>query len=386
MRVRGAAVAVLTALAWGAIALPAVGASELDDHGWWWRLQGGTELPPPPWVPEDGLAVAQDVEGPAAIAAVRYELDEDVVTATLTLQVAGEQGGGTAVIRACPARARWRGAQAGTWEHRPSADCEAGQVSGERDDEGETWTFDVGLLVDDGLLNIVLTPGDEVDGPDDAPALPGLPEQQEVQAPPFQVAFEPPDDDSLETGGGSDLGGEVADVDALDVEPGDDGAAESGAPTEEPEQRESARIADPTSFQTAPAAPQPETPSRQDDTPPPDVAAEPERSEGPTALVAPPDEGSQAQRPTAMEPVGFGDDRGRQAAALIALLTAAAAMVLWRDPAALRSGSLPGLRRSLIVNPAVAERSFADPADGQHERRGLGRFVRPRTGEPPALS
>jgi hypothetical protein len=395
MRTRGLAVLVLTGLLW-AVALPALGAGSLEAHGWWWRVAGLSGLPSPPWVPEDGLAVARDVEGPSAIAAVRYEVGEDVSMATLTLEVANEQGGQTAAIRACPARARWRAADPGDWQHRPGADCEAGEVRGERDEEGETWTFDVGLLVDDGTLNIVLLPADAEEAPEAAP--PGAETSTADEGgdgPPFQVAFEPPTDDSLEasegfgfgddaTGGGA-TGGDF-DSDGFEADETPEPETGSGEPQQAGPPDFGADSSAPLSSPQGGGQSQPGGEPSQAAAPQvADDSDEPAEESDEDIVLMPPETAEQQPQAqdAAMAPVAFGQDRARQAAAAVALMTAIAAAMLWLSPGG--AAGLHGLRQSLVVRPEVATALGTAAAGSEGVRGGLGRFIKSREGDPPPL-
>jgi hypothetical protein len=384
--------------------------AELDDHGWWWAMQTGLiELPAPPSVPEDGLLVGNGIDGPTAIAGIRYELDEDdAAGATLVLEVADEQGGEVAGIRACAAIARWRGAQAGTWEHRPGSDCDEAEVSGQRDEDGATWTFDLTPFVANGVANIILEPGSLAqpdgagegtpegipEGEDgDAPTAPegasaasqDAPDDgDEPDSPPFQLAFEPPDDDSVELMAGFASGAddfEAPDPEASEVETGTDG--------DEPEPQD---VPAPQSAQSLDVGSEPgQSPSGDRGTgsaDPPEVAeSEQPRSstQDPVALVPPGEERQAATDTVAMEPSGFGDDRIRQLAALVALVAGLGALVTWRSPANLTTG-LAGLRPSQIVRPEQAARSLPGRSEVEHATRGLGRFRRPRDGKAPPLT
>lgn len=385
MRKRIAVLGVLAALVWAAA--PAEGGgSELDGAGWWWRAQTGlVEAPPPPSVPEDGLMVGNGPDGATAIAGVRYELeDEDATSATLTLEVADDQGGEAAAITACPAIARWRGAQAGTWEQRPTADCDGVAVAGVRDEDGESWTFDLGLLIDEGWVNVVLQPGafegaaPEEGAPEDAPD--GGQSSEEEATPPFQVAFEPPADESLEAGAG------FGDVDPDEF--GADGTGASGEPSDAAE-ADGAPSGSPQNGVPLEmgADPGPAPDAEVADAPPPDVADanEPADRDEPVALVAPDaNEQAEGNEQVAMEPLSFGQDRIRQLAALLGLSCAVAAVLLWRSP---DGAGLAGLKPSLIVRPELAASSLPGVAggDGAGPVGGLGRFAKPRNGEPPPL-
>jgi hypothetical protein len=382
---------------------------QLDDHGWWWAMQTGLiELPAPPSVPEDGLLVGNGIDGPTAIAGVRYELGADDATgATLVLEVAGEQGGEVAGIRACAAIARWRGAQAGTWEHRPSSDCEQAEVSGQRGEDGETWTFDLTPFVTNGVANILLEPGSlaqpEAPGDgapdglpegeeDDDPAAPGArsaasqdaADADEPDSPPFQVAFEPPTDDSVQV-----MAGVAADADDFEVpdpagpelETDEDG--DEPAPQDVSEPRDAQRL-------DMGSGPGPAPSGGQDagSADPPEVAESEQpqsQSQDPVALVPPGEQHQAAPDAVAMEPSGFGDDRIRQLAALVALVAGLGALVTWRRPANLSTG-LAGLRPSQIVRPEQAARSLPGGLPAEQATRGLGRFRRPRDGTAPPLT
>lgn len=161
-----------------AVALPA-GAARLEQHGWWWRAQAGlllADLPPPPDVPEGGIAVELAPDGANAVAAVRYRLEAGETDPVLVLTPASEQG--EAAVDACPAAAFWSPARAGVWDERPAPDCDAGRVAGERaDDGGFRWPLSA-LVRDGGVLDVVLVPAGSA---------------------PFRVTFEAPTDRSLET-------------------------------------------------------------------------------------------------------------------------------------------------------------------------------------------
>jgi hypothetical protein len=384
--------------------------AELDDHGWWWAMQTGLiELPAPPSVPEDGLLVGNGIDGPTAIAGIRYELDEDdAAGATLVLEVADEQGGEVAGIRACAAIARWRGAQAGTWEHRPGSDCDEAEVSGQRDEDGATWTFDLTPFVANGVANIILEPGSlaQPDGagegtPEGVPEgedgdAPTAPEGastasqdapdggEEPDSPPFQVAFEPPADGSVELMEGFASG--AHDFEAPDPEASE---VETDTDVDEPEPQD---VPAPQSAQSldmgSEPGPAPSSDRGTGSADPPEVAeSEQPRSsaQDPVALVPPGEEQQAATDTVAMEPSGFGDDRIRQLAALVALVAGLGALVTWRSPANLTTG-LAGLRPSQIVRPEQAARSLPGRSEGELATRGLGRFRRPRDGKAPPLT
>lgn len=369
----------------------------LDDHGWWWAMQTGLiELPAPPSVPEDGLLVANGPEGPTAIAGIRYEIDDDVLDATLVLEIADEQGGEVATIRACTADARWRGAQAGTWEDRPSANCDEAEVTGQRDEGGETWRFDLMPLIGDGVADVILLPGplqdpdeagdggpDGAPGGDDAPATPGAPapdvgseDEQESDGAPFQVAFEPPSDDSVEVTSGFGFGSSGDEPDASSLAGSDPGA------DSEPERPEP-RSAGDLDMGSGPG-PRASTDEPAGSARTPEVAGSaPPSSDEPVTLGGS-QQDQRAADAVAMQPGSFGDDRIRQVAALVALIAGVGALVTWRVPTPLRSG-LAGLRSSQIVRPEQVAKILPATTGGEAETRGLGRFRRPRDGDAPPL-
>ncbi len=179
--------AVLVAVA--VVVLPGAGrpaaAAREEQHGWWWRSQSGllgVDVPPPAG-PDDGLVVEQSVDGPSALAAVRFGLDAGEGDPVLTLPVTSGAVGAIGVD-ACPAASFWDPAQAGRWDAAPRYDCEAGRAAGEPNDAGDAWTFALGPLVRDGTLDVVLVPSGEGAGrigfaaPDDA-ALASAPAEED---------------------------------------------------------------------------------------------------------------------------------------------------------------------------------------------------------------
>jgi hypothetical protein len=94
----------------------------LEQQGWWSEAQ---QLPAPvPLKPATGtnLVVGNDVNGPNAIAAVRYRVD-GAVAATLTLTIIARGTAGTPVLSACPAAGAWQPATGGAWTDRPTFSC-----------------------------------------------------------------------------------------------------------------------------------------------------------------------------------------------------------------------------------------------------------------------
>ena len=156
------------------------GAASLQTAGWWWRAQTGAfGLPPPPHVPENGLAVGNGADGPTAISALRFTLDADEINPVLELVVAENLSGDGVALVACPATSQWFGTQAGNWAERPEAACPPGAAEGVASPDATSWTFELGRLHADAPVDVVILPA-------------------EASAP-FEVSFEPPGPNSLRT-------------------------------------------------------------------------------------------------------------------------------------------------------------------------------------------
>ena len=299
------------------------GAADLTTAGWWWRAQtGAVGLPPPPHVPANGLAVGNAPDGPSAVAAVRFSLQAGETEPVLTLVVAEVFAPGSIGLAACPAAAPWFGTQAGTWEERPEAACTVGTVNGVESADGTAWAFPLSGVYSDGLLDVVILPAEGSE--------------------PFEMSFEAPTAQSLRTtvaagSGGSDPGFDSTESgsEASFVPPSGFGAVDFGRPSS------------PTPATAQSAAP---------------IAAEPPAG-APRRLV-----------PIARGPGPATDGRSdpRPLALVVLLAALAVAVSLGRE-------SLPAPR---LLGP-MAHRREADPAEV--EERGLGRFRRPRRGEPPSL-
>ncbi|MEN3272658.1 MAG: hypothetical protein V7636_1419 [Actinomycetota bacterium] len=160
--------------------LPAHGQAP-DDVGWWFALKSHAvpvAPPAPPNVPAGGLYVQQDPDGPAAVGAIRANV-EGSTGVTLTLQAA--QGSTTtlgAPVQACATTSPWQPElpAPGYWEDRPepTKSCVPGTVS----TDGAYVAFHLGsAFLSSGVLDVVLLPEDG--------------------AAPFAIAFDPPAPDSL---------------------------------------------------------------------------------------------------------------------------------------------------------------------------------------------
>ncbi len=180
-----AALAIGAASAEAGDGITATGAS-VDKVGWWHSRNMATStpaanvtVPPPPGVPAGTLAVGAVNGEPDRIAAIGILPDAavgDTVTAfTLTIKEAGPPAAGfngsAAKILACPITAFWVGGENGTWDTRPSYDCDLAKAAGSRADDG-TWTFDLapigaawldpaGTIAPDGVVLV-----EDVDSPD----------------------------------------------------------------------------------------------------------------------------------------------------------------------------------------------------------------------------
>lgn len=168
-------------------------AARLVTHGWWWRAQTGSlvGLPVPPHVPEGGLAVGNNADGATAISAVRFEVAENETNPILHLKVSRLLGGPEVKMAACHSGSAWFGTQAGAWNDKPQAACSLGSVQGVASEDGSEWTFPVGSLQLEGLIDVVIVPADDAQAP-------------------FEISFERPTAASLATTidtGGSDDGG-----------------------------------------------------------------------------------------------------------------------------------------------------------------------------------
>ena len=216
-----------------------------DEYGWWGMYQqapGGSNLPAPPGVPEDGLfvsgsneAVAGQTPAVLAIAALRVTIADDS-PARITLKVAEGSTAKGAVLVACPTTSGWDPFVNGRWEARPTYDCVSG-LEGTVAETGDTVVFDLPPTIqkEPGLLDVAIVPRGPArvafQRPDDASieADFDLFDEEEVATDPssdpftgdptfdpagdfatdgsfgFDPAFEAPLDGGLDIGGGGDL-------------------------------------------------------------------------------------------------------------------------------------------------------------------------------------
>lgn len=219
MRLRGAAgrLLLVSALAVGGLGVwragPATAGVAPTKTGYWMEAQSSASprrLPAPPFVPAGGLYVANSPDGPKAISAVTYAVN-DVVSATLELRVFTYTAGADpppspvkpptqppsanaalARISACAVHAPWLapdGGGPGAWEQRPrhETDCVRGQFS----TDGSKVIFDLGRerQVSEGLFDLAIVPDPTAAPEHDAP---------------FSITFDPPRQESLVPGEADD--------------------------------------------------------------------------------------------------------------------------------------------------------------------------------------
>jgi len=305
-------------------ALPAHGQAP-DDVGWWFELKSNAvpvAPPAPPNVPDGGLYVQEDPDGPAAIGAIRANV-EGSTGATLTLQAA--QGSTTtlgAPVQACATTSPWQPPlpAPGYWEERPEAGkpCVPGTVS----TDGAYVAFHFsGEFTSAGVLDVVLVPADG--------------------ATPFAIAFDKPAPDSLkvETAPSTDSGSAYAPPPETSDVPSDASATLASPPF---------TVASPVS---------PSTPA---------TTAVPAVSQ-PVAVA-----------PSIVHAVGGDADRGER---VLSLTGASLLLVGWwllssrRTRLPRRIGSLAGgTTAGAAAAPAASARTV-----------GIGRFARPRDGTASAL-
>jgi hypothetical protein len=173
-------------------------------YGWWYAANAGLPVPPPapPSVPPDGLYVANDVSGPAAIAALSIPVPSGAGMGPLVLHVAGTPLMSQPPV-ACPLRSSFKPAQAGAWSDRPTYDCAQSEKIGTVDAAKTTVTFDASPFLRDGAVGVVILAG----GPTDQVAFnkPG-PDTLPVSTAPGAVTTGPGDAGAAAASVGGDVG------------------------------------------------------------------------------------------------------------------------------------------------------------------------------------
>jgi hypothetical protein len=155
-----------------------------DQQGWWW-LAGATGIAPP-GVPSDGLYVANNPSGTQGVSALKFTLAGGGGAGTLRLDLAGAPSGMPA-IGLCQLTAEWAPVQGGSLGDAPACAQGGATAAGEAGADGQSYTFAVGALVIDGVLNVGVTPG--------------------ADSGTFSVAFKKPTADALTAAGTSSSGG-----------------------------------------------------------------------------------------------------------------------------------------------------------------------------------
>lgn len=178
---RGRVVRAAAAIVWASAAAvwavgPAstpAGAIAPDAYGWWAVYQqapGGSNLPVPPGIPEDGIFVsgapqtqAGQTVGVAAFGAVRARIGEGSPARILLSVAEGYVAQADAVVLACPTTSHWDPFVNGRWEARPTYDCVRG-VQGTVSPTGDTVTFEMAGTAqkEPGLLDVAIVPGGPV--------------------------------------------------------------------------------------------------------------------------------------------------------------------------------------------------------------------------------
>lgn len=359
---RRLALAALALITLGAsmLASPApAGAASLSKSAWWYKARTGdpaTAVPPqagplpggiptapapptpgPPTVPEGSLLVEGTPAGASAVAAMTFTLSstESVPVLTITPS-ATSQVPADAIVLACRAAVEWAAPDQdpGAWEEKPLVACDQ-SVQGIPGDAG-VLTFPLAPLCQACTsLDIVLVPG-VVATPPGTPAPVGSS---------FSLAFDAKEGAKLETAAGSS--------------PTDTFTGSTASPSFASGGTSSPGFSSPGSFATA--------------TPPVPVAQ---------PALEPQEQAPTVPQQTAL-PVAttVGRDRTAQGVAFLVLLAGLAfAALAHLTPARAEDGTI-GLGRFQRPVAAAAIDVPLEPVSG-----GLGRFARPRSGPPPALS
>ena len=110
--------------------------------GWWNAMSAGGAALPLPTTNTDDLHVSQGPNGPAAYAALAYDiLGQTVTAATLELKVVANSAVGTLDLMACPTKdASWKAGGDQPIAAGPQYDCAKGVV-GAASSDGSTVTF-----------------------------------------------------------------------------------------------------------------------------------------------------------------------------------------------------------------------------------------------------
>lgn len=309
-------------------------AATLKAQGWWWEANSlpGATLPQPPTVKSGQLQVQSSPAGKTSFAAVRYSLTPDAHGGSLTLKVGdnGDTGGSTAVLLACRTGSAWSSAQGGQWSAAPKVDTNA-CVNGQRATDGASWTFAVAPLETGTVLDVAIVPG-----VDPSTKQPGT----------FSLVFDAPSDGSLATAAGA-----APTVGGTSSEFGPSGSTATGSIA-------GGSIAG--SHATTGSRP----------SLPPTPTGLPSDKVGQTATAPANQAASQPGLASTLDTSAPASSKTNKTAGYVVLVLAAlAALYAYRQDnlMARAAGALGG-------------------ADADAEAGGLGRFSKPRSGQPPALT
>ena len=301
-------------------------AATLKAQGWWSQLPSAVAAPGT----TKGQLVVQgnpkDKNG-TAYSAVRYAIGANTSVTNLTLKVGanGDQGGSSAVVLACQTGSAWSPVDGGDMSTAPKVTDKC--VTGKRSDDGASWTFAIGTLQISDFVDVAIVPG--MDTTTKAPST-------------FSLTFDQPSNGSVATtpGGSSPsastpyTGGTLA-----------SGGSPSGA------------------VAPRPSAVTPHAPSVPTASP-----AIPTGKVGETATSPAKQAASQPALNSALNTQSASSSKPNKTAGYIVLAFAALVGLY-----AYRQDNL--LARNGGVLPGATE-----------EVGGLGRFTKPRTGQPPALT
>jgi hypothetical protein len=304
----------------------------LTAKGWWWQAQDSrlpTPLPPPPNVKAGQLNVQGSPNGKAAYAAVRYTIASNHTVGSFTLKVADDATGSSAVLLACRTGSAWTPAEAGAWSAAPTIDDKS-CINGQKATDGTSWSFAVGTLQLSTTLDIAIVPGLD-------PAT--------KQSPTFSLVFDAPANDSLVTTAGTPP--------TVSTTPSNSATNTAGAAAGNTSGAGTTSGAGSTFHPPAAVTPV--------------ATGLPSDKVGETATSPAKQAATQPGLDTALNTTGAQKDRDKTPGYIVLAFAAAVGLYAWRQDnlIARNGGSLPGER--------------AEPG-------GLGRFSRPREGQPPALT
>ena len=157
---RGAGFALAAAVVLLPSAVVAAAGNAPSATGWW------TDQPGASAEPDGGFRVSSFGGQPVAVAALRFSVPDEVLTATLTLQEAdGSVVTPTTSLQACPTSSDWAGANPGPSSDAPEPDCTSPVVLS-RDSDSLRWTGEVSALLSTGggQASLMIVPADAPEG------------------------------------------------------------------------------------------------------------------------------------------------------------------------------------------------------------------------------